>query len=452
MSAPSTSLSDAVSRVLAAGRRHGASDVEACAAEGETLEVGVRLGEIETLKRARERRIAVRVFVGQASAICSTADLAPEAIDRLAESAVALARATAPDPFAGLADPREAPVSAASLDLWDPTAGDITAEDALDLARRTEHTALAQDPRIDNSEGATFEAGSHRVVLATSRGVESDYRTSSFSLAVAPVARDGEAMQQDYWYSTARHRADLESPEEIGRVAAARVLRRLGARSVRTCEVPVVFEAPMAASLVGHVAAALAGTSVYRGLSFLRERLGEELFHPSVTLVDDPHLAARLGSRPVDGEGMATRRNVVVEAGRIRSYLLDTYSARKLGLEPTASAVRALGDAPVAGTSNFFLEPGTRSPEEIVAEVGHGFFVTELSGFGVNPVTGDYSRGASGLWIENGKPSFPVEGVTIAGNLLEMFRTIEAIGNDLRFRSRIASPTIRLARMTVAGD
>ncbi|MGH7821728.1 MAG: TldD/PmbA family protein [Candidatus Binatia bacterium] len=444
-------LDEAAEEALHLAGRTTATEAEVVGIESEVLEVGVRLQETEKLKRARERRIAVRMFVGQSSAVCSTADLGGDSLRSLVETCQSLARSTAPDPFAGLPDGPDRSPSVADLALYDESAERVSAEEAIAVALAAEQAALAADSRITNSEGAEFECAIHRLIYRTTRGVAGSYRTTSFSLSVVPVAAHEGRMQQDYWYTTGRRRADLDSPESVGRTAATRALRRLGARPVSTREVPVVFDPEMAATLVGHFAAAASGSSVYRGLSFLGGRLGQPVGGDEVTLIDDPLLPGRLGSRPFDAEGMPTRRNVVAEHGVLRTYLLDTYAARKLGMTSTASAVRSFGDVPSAGSSNFYLERGPVPPEEIVASVRDGFYVTELSGFGVNPVTGDYSRGAGGLWIESGKLTFPVEEVTIAGNLLEMLTSVEVIGNDLRFRSRTASPTLKIRRMTVAG-
>lgn len=444
-------LRDAVDWVLRKACKIVDSDAEVVAAEGDHLEVGVRLGNVEKIKRARDRRLALRLLASHSSAVCSTADLTESSLSALVEECVMLARATAPDPFSGLPEQNGGIPSADALDLYDSSAESIGAEDGLALARTAEHAALESDSRITNSEGAEFGVATRRLLYGTSRGVHVGYRTSSFSLSVVPVASQSGQMQQDYWYTAARHRADLEAPESVGRHAAERVLRRLGARAVSTREVPVIFDPETAASLLGHLAGAVSGSSIYRGTSFLRGRLGETLGPNELTVVDDPLLPRRLGSRPFDAEGVPTQRNVVLQNGIFRTYLLDTYSARKLGLRSTGSAVRTLGDVPSAGTSNFYVENGTIDPAEIIASVSEGLYVTELIGFGVNPVTGDYSRGAAGMWIQNGRPAFPVHEVTIAGNLLDMFRNIEKVGNDLRLRSTVASPTLKIARMTVAG-
>ena len=444
-------LESAVDLVL--DRTKGIADeCDVLAVEAEHLEVGTRLGQTEKVKRSRERRLALRLFVRRSSAVVSTADLSATALQALVEDGVGLARLTAADPFAGLADVSGDPAPRGDLDLFDSTVDLVTADQAIDIAAAAETAALEADPRITNSEGAEFSAASRYLVFATSRGFRGEQRSSSFSLSVVPVARVDGSMQRDFWYTTARHRAHLEDATTVGRVAAARALRRLGAHSISTRRVPVVFDPETASSLLGHLASAASGSSVYRGMSFLREHLGQRIAPVAVTVIDDPLRRCGLASRAFDAEGATSRPNRVVEDGVLGSFLLDSYSARKLGMQSTASAVRSLGEPPVAGISNFFLAAGTTPERDIIRSVREGFYVTELIGSGVNPVTGDYSRGASGLWIENGELTFPVEGVTIAGNLVEMLQGIEAIGDDLRFRSSVSAPTLKVSRMTVAGE
>jgi PmbA protein len=398
---------DVACRVLESARRAGATACDAVMVEMESSSSSVRLGEVETVKLAREKRLGLRCFADHASAVASTADLAPDAIDAFARQVVEMARAVAPDPTSGLPE-----------------------------------ASLLAKARIVNSEGADFSLGAAHVAYASSAGFAAAYRSTTYSLSVSPVARDDGGMQRDYWYDASR---------SLGAIAAQRALRRLGARPVPTQQVPVVFDPQAAATLLGHLASAASGGALYRRASFLLDRLGAEIASPLVTVVDDGRLPGGLASRPFDAEGLPTRRNVVVERGVLRSYLLDTYAARKLGLAPTGNAARSVGDVPGSGSTNFHLEKGAHAPEEIVASVPRGLYVTGLSGFGVNGVTGDYSRGASGLWIEDGRLGFPVEEVTIAGNLLEMLRDVEMVGNDLVFRSSIAAPTLKIARMTVAG-
>ena len=323
-------------------------------------------------------------------------------------------------------------------------------EDKIELARRCEAAALEADPRITNSEGGDFADRRARYAYAASHGFAGEYATSSFSLSASPVASEGGHMQRDGWYHVARKRARLDSPEEIGRTAARRALRRLGARQVKTAQVPVVFDPEMAASLVRHVASAIAGPSLYRGASFLLGKLGQQIAAPGVTIVDDGTMPGGLGSRPFDGEGLPVLRTVIVDKGVLTSYLLDTYSGRKLGMASTHHAARD-GSGVSVGTTNLYLAGGTADPKDLIGSVRQGLYVTELIGFGVNGVTGDYSRGAVGLWIDSGELAYPVEEITIAGNLLEMFQAIDGVGNDLVFRDRTAAPTVLVGRMTVAG-
>jgi PmbA protein len=439
---------DLVARALAAGARAA----DAVVGESDGLEVAVRLGEIERVKRARERRVGLRVFVGDSTAIVSSADVSADALAELARDACALARATAPDPHAGLPDPADLAAAPPDLDLYDPAIERLEPPAALAMAREAEAAAMGEAPEITNSEGAECSAGGGQMGYASSLGFAGGYAAASASLVAVPVATRNGAMQRDSWYTTSRKLAALDAPAAVGREAARRALRRLGGRQVPTCECPVVFDPETAASLLRHLAGAIAGPALYRRASFLLDRLGEQIASPTVTVVDDALRPAGLASRPFDGEGVASRRLTIVDRGVLQSYLLDSYSARRLGLRPTGHAARSAGDAPTVASTNFHLAPGPHTPEAIVASIPRGLYVTELIGFGVNHVTGDYSRGASGLWIENGECTHPVEEVTIAGNLLDMLRDIEMIGNDLVFRSATSSPTVKIGRMTVAGS
>jgi PmbA protein len=411
----------------------------------------VRLGQVDTVTHADDRRLSLRVFVGQASAAASTSDLSRESLERVVDEATALARITSADQYAGLPDPAELIDGLPNLDLADTSGHDLSPEEKLEIARRAEAAALAEDPLITNSEGAEFFDRRARYAYATSHGFERDYPTSSFGITVSPVAsRDGD-MQRDSWYSTARKRAKLDDPESIGRTAARRAVRRLGARKVKTTEVPVIFDPENAASLLRALAGAASGPSLYRRASFLLERLDTTIASPNVTIVDDGTLAGALGSRPFDGEGLATRRTLLVENGVLRSYLLDSYTARRLGLASTHHAVRD-GAGVSVSTTNLMLQPGPSDPRDLIRSVKNGLYVTELIGFGVNGVTGDYSRGAAGIWIENGELAYPVQEVTVAGNLLAMFAAVEGIGNDLVLRDRTVAPTLLIGRMVVAGN
>jgi PmbA protein len=437
--------------VLKRATARGATAADGFLVEGRHFSATVRLGDVETVTHAREQRLSLRVFAGRASAASSTSDLSRASLERLVDEATALARVTAEDPHAGLPEPAALADRVADLDLVDGDGGELAPEDKIAVARRAEAAALECDPRITNSEGAEYWDRRARYAYATSTGFARAYETSACGLSVSPVAsRDGE-MQRDSWYTMARKRARLDDAAAVGRTAAGRALRRLGGRKVKTTEVPVVFDPQTAAGLVRAIASAASGPALYRRASFLVDRLGSRIAAPSVTIVDDGLVPGGLGSRPFDGEGLPTRRTVVVEQGMLASYLLDTYSGRKLGLASTHHAARD-GAGVTVGTTNLMLLPGTATPDDLIASVRDGLYVTELIGFGVNGVTGDYSRGAVGLWIEDGRLTYPVEEVTIAGNLLEMLAAVDGVANDLVLRDRTAAPTVRIARMVVAGN
>ena len=442
---------DLLTDMLEQAKRRGASSGDAFVVADQSFSAQVRLGQVDTVKHAREQHLALRVFVGKSVAAASTSDLSRESVARLVDEAVSLARITSPDELSGLPDAGLLARDVTPLDLSDATGHDLAPEAKIELARRAEAAALASDPRITNSEGGDFSDRRARYAYATSHGFAGEYETSSFSLSASPVAAQDGEMQRDGWYHVTRKRARLDSPEDIGRVAAKRALRRLGARRVPTTEVPVIFDPDMAAGLVRHIASAASGPSLYRGASFLVGKLGETIASPTITVVDDGTMPGALGSRPFDGEGLPVRRTVLVERGRLASYLLDTYSGKKLGMPSTHHAARD-GSGVSVSTTNLFVEAGTSDPADLIKSVKSGLYVTELIGFGVNGVTGDYSRGAVGLWIENGELAYPVEEITIAGNLLEMWQRVEGVGNDLVFRDRTAAPTLLIGRMVVAGS
>ncbi len=453
-----TDLESLAADVVAQAMSAGASDAEAVAREGDEFSVNVRMGQVETLKESGSRALGLRVFLGKRSASASTSDLTPEGIRRLVDGALALARVTEEDPFAGLADAEEFGAAPGDLHLYFDDVYSLPGPERIEWARRAEAAAMAADKRIANSDGGSFDAATGRRVLANSRGFVGSYRTSYAAVSAVPLAVDEDGrMQRDGWWSSARSFADLESPEAVGAEAARRTLRRLGARRVATQRAPIVFAPETARTLIGSVFEAVSGDAIWRGASFLAGKLGERIAAPEVTIVDDnlmllPTGAGGFGTSPFDGEGLPSRRTIVVENGVLRNYLLNTYTARKLGMKSTHNASRGLAGAPGVGAGNLFLIPGTLSPEQIIGDVKAGLYVTSLMGFGVNTVTGDYSRGVTGLWIENGRLTHAVEEVTIAGNLGEMLRNVAAIGNDLVFRSAVASPTLRIDGMTIAGD
>jgi PmbA protein len=444
--------------VVALAVKAGASDAEAVVREGDEFSVNVRMGQVETLKESGSRGLGLRVFMGTRSASTSTSDLTADGIRQLVDGALALAKVTEEDPFTGLPETAEFGAIPGDLHLYYDDVYSLSGPERIELARRAEAAALAADPRISNSDGGSFDAATGRKAMANSRGFVGSYRSSYAGVSVAPLAKDANGdLQRDGWWSSARRLRDLESPEAVGKEAARRTLRRLGARKVATQRVPIVFAPEVARSLLGSVFEAASGDAIWRSASFLAGRLGEPIAAPGVTIVDDntmllPTGAGGFGSSPFDGEGLPCRRTVVVEAGVLRTYLMNTYSARKLGLRSTHNASRGLAGTPGIGCGNLYLEPGTQTPEEILAAIPAGLYVTGLMGFGVNVVTGDYSRGATGLWIENGALTHAVEEVTIAGNLSGMLKNVTAIGNDLEFRGAVASPTLRIDGMTIAGS
>ena len=349
--------------VLDQARHHGASAAEVLLVSAESMAAGVRLGEVEKLKSSRERRLGIRVFVDHASATASTAEMERDSLDGFVQNTVAMARLTAPDPFSGLPEPQRHARDLPDLELADSQCGIVGADEALRLARVAEKAALGADPRIRNSEGGEFHSGLYSILFANSNGFAGEYSTSSFSLGVAPIAQSEDGrMQQGYWYTAGRHFRTLEEPEAIGKTAAARALRRLGARKIKTTRTPVVFDPDMAASLLRALAGAASGPSLYKGASFLADKLGSQIMSANVTIRDDGRMRAGLGSRPFDGEGLPTDSKNLVEKGVLQSYLLDCYSARKLKLEPTGNASRGVGEIPGVSPTNFYLEPG-RSPQ-----------------------------------------------------------------------------------------
>ncbi|MGA3343512.1 MAG: TldD/PmbA family protein [Terracidiphilus sp.] len=443
--------------VVALAVKAGASDAEAAAREGDEFSVNVRMGQVETLKESGSRGLGLRVFLGLRSASASTSDLTPEGIRQLVDGALALAKVTEEDPFSGMPETAEFGSVPGDLHLYHEDVYSLPGAERIEWARRAEAAALAADPRITNSDGGSFDAATGRKVLANSRGFVGSYRSSYAGVSAAPLAQDANgAMQRDGWWSSARRLADLDSPESIGKEAARRALRRLGARRVPTQRVPIVFAPEVARSLIGSLFEAASGDAIWRSASFLAGRLESQIARPSLNLIDDntmllPTGMGGFGTSPFDGEGLPSQRTVVVENGILRNYLLNTYTARKLGMKSTHNASRGLAGTPGIGCGNLYVEPGALTPEQIIKEIPAGLYVTSLMGFGVNVVTGDYSRGATGLWIENGQLTHAVEEVTIAGNLAEMLKNVTAIGNDLEFRGAVASPTLRIDGMTIAG-
>jgi PmbA protein len=442
-----SALADLAERLVAAARRAGADAADAVAVRSMSLSVEVRQGAVEASERAEGDDVGLRVLLGKRQAVVSTNDIKVD-VDALAERAVAMARATPEDRFAGLADAARLAQAIPDLDLLDPDLPSVATLE--ERALRAEAAGLAVKG-VSKSEGASASAGVGGMVLATSHGFRGAYLSSRQGLSMVAIAGDGTAMERDYEFSSTLHAADLDSAERIGKLAGERAVARINPRKVATKRVPVVYDRRIAGGLVGHLAAAINGSAVARKTSFLRDKLGERLFQPGIRILDDPLRRRGLRSRPFDGEGVAGRPLAVVDDGVLKSWLLDSATARELDLTTTGHAQRGVSSSPSPGPSNLYLAAGTRTPDELIADIAEGFYVTELIGFGVNQVTGDYSRGATGFWIENGRRTYPVSEVTIAGNLIDMFRALTP-ANDLEFRFGTNAPTLRVEGLTVAGQ
>lgn len=438
---------DAVKRALGGG----ATDAECTISEGEEFSVSVRMREVESLKEAGSRGAGIRVLAGQRTGSSYTSDLSREGIEKMVAAALELSKITTEDPHAGIPDLDDLGKLDLDLRLYDDAIAGIDTEWKIEQALLAEATAFSVDPRIANSEGAGFESYLGRRVFANSRGFAGSYRTSSCGLSVTPVAKQNDLMERDYWYSSSRAASKLESAQDVGRKAAERVLRRLNPRKVATQKVPVIFEPRTARALLGDLFDAVNGSAIYRHASFLAGKLGEKIASESLTVIDDATLPGLFGSSPFDDEGVKARRTVVIERGVLRSYLLNSYAARKLGLKTTGNASRGITGNAGVGPGNFYIEAGVIAPEKLLAGVRNGLYVTELIGTSSNTVTGDYSSGAAGLWIENGELAYPVSEITIAGNMQQMLKDLEQIGSDLEFRGSIAAPTILIGEMTISG-
>jgi len=441
-----SALTDLAERLVAAAGRAGADAADALAVRSVSLAVEVREGAVEESERSEGDDVGLRAFVGRRQAVVSTNDVNAD-VAELAERAVAMAKAAPEDPFAGLADPARLARDVPDLDLLDPDLPTVALLE--ERAQRAEHAGLAVKG-VTKSGGASASAGIGGMVLVTSHGFRGAYLSSGQSVSMTAIAGEGTAMERDYDYSSTLHGADLDPPEKVGRTAGERTVERLNPRKVKSKRVPVVFDRRIAGSLVSHLASAINGAAVARKTSFLKDRLGQRLFRPGIQVLDDPLRRRGLRSRPFDAEGVATRRLAVVEDGVLASWILDSATARELGFASTGHAQRGVSSTPAPGPSNLHLAPGSDTPEALMADIADGFYVTDLIGVGVNQVTGDYSRGASGFWIENGKRSYPVSEVTIAGNLIEMFQTLLP-ANDLEFRFGTNAPSVRVEGLTVAG-
>jgi len=443
-----SSLTDLAESLVRAARKAGADAADAVALRSVSAAVEVRDGAVEESERSESDDLGLRVFVGRRQAVVSTNDIKGTGPAALAERAVAMARVAPDDPYAGLADAERLTKTFPDLDLVDP---DIPATAHLEkLAREAEQAGLAVKG-VTKSGGASASAGIGGMVLVTSHGFSGAYLGSRHSLSMMAIAGEGTGMERDYEFSSKTHAADLDSPEQVGRVAGERTVKRVNPRKVSTRKVPVIFDPRVAGSLIGHLASAANGSSVARKTSFLREKMGEQIFAPGIRIIDDPLIVRGQRSHPFDGEGVSGQRMAIVEDGVLKSWFLDSATGRELGMPTTGHASRGVSSPPSPGPSNLHLEAGSITPEQLIAETGESLYVIDLIGMGVNLVTGDYSRGIAGFWIENGRLSYPVSEVTIAGHLSDMFRTLTP-ANDLQFRYGTNSPTVRIEGLTIAGQ
>lgn len=445
------SCQDLAEKMLSFALRAGADGAEVLVRDGAELQVKIRKGDTELVREAGSRGLGLRVIKDSRAAVTYTSDFTAQAMQRFAEESVGLCRLAEPDPLAALPDREEMARSIPELDLWDESVLSVDVGQAIRRAKSGEAAALAFDRRVTNSEGASFSRSIGAVAFASSAGFSAAYRGSSVSLVVHPVCDDAEGKKRNgYHWTSSRYDAALQPPEQVGREAARRTVAKLGSRKLATCQVPAIFSPETARSLLGQFASLISGGAVWRKGTYLGEREGTLVASPLVNIVDDPLLPRGSGSRPFDGEGLAVRPNVVVSEGVLRTFLCDVYSARKLGRRSTGSAGRGLGGGPHVTTSNFILRPGKSSAKD-VANVEQGLLVTDLMGFGFNPVTGDFSQGAAGFWIEKGEIAFPVSEVTISASFDDLWKGVDAVGDDLDTRSSVQAPSLRVAKVTVAG-
>ncbi|MDE2896173.1 MAG: TldD/PmbA family protein [Chloroflexota bacterium] len=448
----STEPLELAARLLELAQAAGADQADAVAVASTNASTSVRKQQIEKVSESTARSVGLRVILDGRQATVSTSDIGDSALAETVETALALARVSEPDPFSGLADPKDQARNVPQLALFDEQIPEVDGDHRLGQALTCEQAALDADSRIVNSGGATFSTSFSSFALVDTNGFAGSYADTSASMWVEVMAEEEDGQLRNAGWSTSErslHR--LDNPEDVGREAAARALRQLGASKASTCEVPVVWEPRMAAGLAGIVAGAASGEALYRKATFLADRQEAEVASPLLTIIDDATLTNRLGSRPFDGEGVVTRRNALVNRGMFQGFLFDSYNARRLDAASTGSAWRSVGGLPQIGSGNLTIEPGETSPEEIIGEVDDGLYLTTLMGFGINYTTGDFSRGAAGIWIRNGELAEPVQEINVSGNLLEMFQRIDAIGNDAQWFGATSAPTLRMSRMTVSG-
>jgi len=441
ISARQAQLEQMVNDLLKEARQQGASAAEAAVSSDSGLAINVRKGEVETIEHTRDQGLGITVYFGQCKGTASTSDFKPEAIRDTVRAACNIARFTNDDPCSGLADADRMATDIPDLDLYHPW--DITPEDAIELGTRCESAALKLDPRISNTEGASVNSHSGLHVYGNSHGFIGGYPSSRHSLSCSVIGQQNGSMQRDYWYTVSRDAKDLESEFDVGRKAGERTLARLGARKLSTRQAPVIFRADIAGSLLRSLISAISGSSLYRKASFLLDHLGEPIFPAHIQIQEQPRIPGGLGSASFDSEGVATYDKSIIQDGTLQTYLLGSYSARKLGLQSTANA---------GGVHNLSITPGEQDLDGLLREMGTGLLVTEMMGHGVNMVTGDYSRGAAGFWVEQGEIQFPVEEITIAGNLKQMFAQLLAVGSDEERRSSIRTGSLLIEQMTIAGE
>jgi PmbA protein len=433
-------------RLVRFGRDCGADEIEVGIGEGDEFNVDVRMGEIENLIEADSRFAGVRVIKDKKTAFAGSSDMSEEALRRLIRGAVNRAELAQADEFSGLAELSPDRIDPAGLDIYDPEIPALEARTKIGLAMETERIALA-DKRISNSHGASFSTNEVRSILAASNGFSGVYEKTYASLSVGLQAGDTDDLVEDFWYTSQIHFRDLEGPEHVARTAIERTVRQLNPRRIKTQRVPVIFEPLMTGSLLGFLFGCVSGPAVYQRATFLADKLGQAIGNERITVVDDGLMARRLGTGPFDAEGIPTRRTVVVERGVLKNFLCNAYAARKLGLKTTGNA-----DGGGVGPNNFYLEPGTHSPADIIRGCDKALLLIRTLGHGLNAVTGDISRGAFGLWIENGEIAYPVSEITISGNLGEVLSSVEMVGSDLEFRGSICGPTVKVAEMLIAGE
>jgi PmbA protein len=440
---------DFAQETVSSAMRAGAHEAEVFMQTGSEFSVDIRMGDIETLTQASYKGLGLRVFVGNRVAFASTTDFHPDVVEEMASDTVELAQVASEDAANGL--PAVGPGPLPHIDLVDPNIQHLPAEDKIDMARDAERAAFDFDTRITNSHGAGFGSHTSARIIANSNGILYSNATTECGISCTPIAEQGPEKQVGSYWTAKRFLKDLESPTFVGEEAALRAVRKLGARKVQTQKVPVIFDWNVGSMLWGSVFSALEGEAVHRGMSFLKDMIGKKIASDLVTLTDDPLRPWGLGSMPFDGEGVLTKRKTVVDKGVLNLYFYDARTARKYGQEPTGNARRSYGSIPSVGPANFYLEPSAISVDNLVGEVSEGFYVMDTMGRGINIVTGDFSVGASGMWISGGEFAFPVQEVTIAGNMLDMLHNIDAVANDIKFISSVVTPTFRISEMTVSG-